>query len=303
MAHTVWEARELTKLAAEKKVATQLGVQRHTLDSIHKSVEYVRAGAIGKVKEVHAWIGSSRGMHPDASHIPKVPTTPKWDLWIGPAPDIKYTTDICPYNWRFWWDYGTGEAGNWGCHILDIAYWALDLKYHTKVGIEKATPDPIMTPPAFHSWFEFPAVGERAALTLHWYQGKPPIMDKLGLKGDGGVNTLFIGEKGLLTSGFDTKGVKLYSPDGKSELAFTLPAATIEKSPGFHKEWFAACKGIKPATCDFSYSGPMAETVLLANAAFRSGGGFDWDAGSLKAGGNSKVEEFLKPHFRKGWEV
>src|SRR5205807_2478104 len=114
-------------------------------------------------------------------------------------------------------DYGTGEAGNWGCHILDIAYWALDLKYPTKVGIEKANPDPVMTPTAFHSWFEFPAAGDRAALTLHWYQGKPAIMDKLGLKG--------------------------------------------------------------------------------------VGGGFDWDAVGLKASGNSKVDEFLVPHFRKGWEV
>jgi predicted dehydrogenase len=224
-------------------------------------------------------------------------------LWLGPAPVTKYTPDICPYKWRFWWDYGTGEAGNWGCHILDIAYWALDLKYPTKVAIENPNPDPAKTPTAFHSTFDFPAVGNRPALKLHWYQGKPAVLDQLGVKPGPGVNTLFIGEKGMLTSGFDTKGVKLLSSDGKEELTFKLPSPTLEKSPGFHKEWLAACRGGKPSTCDFAYSGPMTETVLLANAAFRAKGGFDWDAANQKATGNSSVDEYLVPKFRKGWEV
>jgi predicted dehydrogenase len=306
LAHTVQEVRELTDLAAKKKVATQLGVQRHTLASIHRAVELIQAGAIGNVLEVHSWIGGNRGMPPAPTGTPSVPPTLQWDLWLGPAENRPYHPDYVPYKWRFWWDFGTGETGNWGCHILDIPYWALNLKYPTRVEAGGPKPDTRTTPTAMHVVYIFPAEGKRPAFRLHWYHGTPSILKERGITDARGMNTLFIGSEGMLLGGFER--VKLLPEDNFKD--YKMPAQTIPKSPGFHKEWLDACRGGKPATCDFAYSGPMTETVLLGNVAYRSGwgteephGGFDWDPKTLKASGSDKAAQYIKSPCRKGWEV
>lgn len=298
MAHTIWEVRQLTKLAAEKKVPTQLGVQRHTLPALRRAVELVRAGAIGDVKEVHSWIGGDRGMYPLPTDTPPVPATLQWDLWIGPGKEHAYTPELAPYKWRFWWDYGTGEAGNWGCHILDIPYWSLGLKYPTKVTPGQGTPDPIRTPKSLSATFEFAAEGKRPAVTLHWYHGIPPILKELGLK-EAGMNNLFIGSKGMLLCGFDKTQLL---PEEKFK-DYVAPAPTLTKSPGFHREWLNAIKGGTAATCEFGYTGPMTETVLLGNVAYRAQESFQWDSNALRAIGSKKADGYLRPTFRKGWEI
>lgn len=296
MAHSVWEVREMTNRAAKMKVATQLGVQRHTLTNMHRSVELIKAGAIGKVSEVHSWIGTDRGMPKIPSDKPAIPSGLKWDLWLGPAQERAYHSTYCPYGWRFWWDFGTGETGNWGCHILDIPYWALDLKYPTRVQGSGPEVHAQTTPKAMTTRFEFAEQG----VTLHWYHAKngPAILREKGLSGKG-MNTLFIGSEGMLLTGFSKH--KLYPEDEFSD--FKAPARTIQSGPGFYNEWFAACKGGPAATCDFAYSGPLTETVLLGNVAYRAGGAFDWQSDNLKASGNAKADALIRPEFRKGWEA
>jgi predicted dehydrogenase len=298
MAHSVWEVRKLTDLAREKKLATQLGVQRHTLKSIRKSVELIKSGAIGDVTAVHSWIASSRGMPEVPTKVVPVPANLKWDLWLGPTPERPYTDGYAPYDWRFFWDFGTGEAGNWGCHILDIPFWALDLKYPTKVKIAKAEAHPQTTPKSMESRLDFPANDKRPAVALHWYQGVPEILaqHKLDAKN---MNNLFIGSKGMLLTGFNT--YKLLPEENFKD--YKEPESFLYKSPGFHEEWMQACRGGTPASCNFDYSGPMTETVLLANAAYRAGGGFAWDAKALKQTGNDNAEKYLTSEFRKGWEI
>ncbi|MCA9123687.1 MAG: Gfo/Idh/MocA family oxidoreductase [Planctomycetales bacterium] len=296
MAHTVWEAREMTKMAAKMKVATQLGVQRHTLTNMHRSVELIKSGAIGKVSEVHSWIGGDRGMPTMPTDKPAIPSGLDWDLWLGPAKERPYHTAYCPYGWRFWWDFGTGETGNWGCHILDIPYWALGLKYPTRVEGTGPEVDPERTPKAMTTSFEF----AEQDVKLHWYHAKngPLILAERGLP-ERGMNTLFIGTDGMLLTGFSK--YKLYPEDKFAD--FKPPAQTIEGSPGFYKEWFTACKGGTPATCNFDYSGPLSETVLLGNVAYRAGGAFDWDAKNLATSGNERASQFIRSEFRKGWQL
>ncbi len=295
MAHSVWETREMTRLAAEKKVATQLGVQRHTLDNMHRSVEIVKSGALGKVTEVHSWMNGDRGMPSIPTDTPPVPAHLDWDLWIGPATMRPYHPSICPYGWRFWWDYGTGETGNFGCHILDIPFWALDLKYPNRVEGSGPEPHALTTPKSMTTRLDFAEQG----VVLYWYHAKsgPPILKELGLE-EKGMNTLFIGTEGMLLTGFGTR--KLYPEEKFANFKLT---PSIPKSPGFHQEWINACKGGPPATCNFAYSGPLTETVLLANVAYRAQGSFDWDAATLTASGNSAAASQIVPVFRKGWEV
>ena len=295
MAHSVWETRAMTNLAKKMGVATQLGVQRHTLPNLHRSVELVKAGVIGKVSEVHSWVEGDRGMPGMPQDTPSIPTHLNWDLWLGPARERSYHPTYCPYGWRFWWDFGTGETGNWGCHILDIPYWALDLTYPTKVTASGPPSHPQMTPKQLSSSFEFPA----EEVVLHWYHAKqgPLILQELGLD-HRGMNTLFIGSEGQLLTGFHN--YKLY-PEEK--FAETKPDQSLPNSPGFHQEWFDACRGGPAATCDFAYSGRLSETVLLANVAYRAGGSFDWDAANLHVTGNQAAADAIRTEFRKGWEV
>ena len=299
LAHNVWETRTLTELARKKNLATQLGAQRHTLKNMHRVVELIRSGAIGEVAEVHSWVGGKRGMPDVPTESLPVPEHLDWDLWIGPAKFRPYHTTYCPYGWRFWWDYGTGETGNWGCHILDVAYWALDLKYPTRVEASGPPVDPQRTPTSLAVRFDFPARGQKPPVALHWYHAAkgPDILRKHGLS-DKGSNTLFIGSKGMLLCGFDKRELL---PKEKFE-AFQAPEPTVPDSPGFHKEFIEACKGGKAATCAFDYSGPMAETVLLGNVAYRVGG-FEWDAQTLTPKGNAAATALIHEAFRPGWEV
>ena len=146
---------------------------------------------------------------------------------------------------------------------------------------------------------EFPAEPGHKALTLHWWHTTEAnkVFEKHGAKPGG--NTLFIGKKGTITAGFDGYSAKMF--DGSAP---AKPEESIAPSPGFHKEWINACKGGVRATCDFvDYSGPLAEATLLANTAYRAGGGFDWNAAKLKASGNAKVDDYIFSEFREGWKV
>jgi len=297
MAHNVWEVRQMTEAARKNKVATQLGVQRHTIGNVHRVVELVRSGAIGEIKEVHSWVGGGRGMPAVPKEFPPVPDSLDWDLWLGPVASRKYSPAYCPYKWRFWWPFGTGETGNWGCHILDIPFWALGLTTPTRVDASGPEVDPERTPKSMVTKMEFPAVGDRGAVTLHWSHGKPKALQAKGISGKGG-NTVFIGTKGTLVCGF---GSRKLLPEEKFK-DFKAPEKSIPNSPGFHKEWIRAAKGGKAATCNFDYTGPLTEAVLLGNVAYRAGG-FDWDTKNLKAGGNDKAQALIREAYRKGWEV
>ncbi|MBI2421791.1 MAG: Gfo/Idh/MocA family oxidoreductase [Candidatus Hydrogenedentes bacterium] len=313
MAHNVWEIRKLTELAAQKGLTTQLGMQRHVKDNMHRVTELIQAGAIGDVTEVHTWIGSERGMFPRLTEPQIVPATLDYDLWLGPVEHRPYDSKITPYGWRFWWDFGTGETGNWGCHDLDIPFSALHLDYPTHVAVTGPEPHAEMTPTAMHSIFDFPAKGDRKALKLHWYQanGGPEILKHYGLSTKG-KNNLFIGTKGILLCGFDERDLMQQDAKGtwvsvlthKSAMDFAVPEKSVPDSPGFHQEFVNACKGgATPPTCNFSYSGPLSETVILANVAYRSKEAFDWDHTTMTCANAPAAQALIKPVYKAGWEV
>jgi predicted dehydrogenase len=297
LAHNVWESRTLCEYATANNLATQLGNQRHAMDNMHRVVELVQSGAIGKVSEVYSWIGSSRGMPDIPKEFPPVPDSINYELWLGPVAKRPYHPSFCPYGWRFWWDFGTGETGNWGCHILDIPYWSLGLRFPNRVDATGPDVDAERTPKSMQSVLHFPGSNQRSPVTLHWGQGEPAILKEKGLSAKGN-NTLFIGDQGMLLCGFSKHALL---PEAKF-FEFKAPPQTIATSPGFHNEWIAACKGGEAATCNFDYTGPMAESVLLANVAYRAGG-FDWDAKAMTTGDNANAQALIKESYRPGWEV
>jgi predicted dehydrogenase len=314
LAHSVAEIRTITEEAARMKVATQLGCQRHAIKNMARVVELIKSGAIGDIKEVYSWHAGERGMPDKPDGIGEPPKTLKWDLWLGPCPtDWKFVTTkgkstFVPYNWRFWWDFGTGETGNWSCHILDLPYWALDLKYPTKVSASGPEVDPERTPKAMNVVYDFPARGNLPPVKLYWsHTKKPACLEKFNIKTpvknkekkNVNPNNLFVGTKGMILAGFE-RHVLLPENDFAD---FKYPKQTIPDSPGFHLEWINACKGQKPATCNFAYSGPMAETAILGNTAFKAGHkSFEWDAEKMIAKNCPDVQNAIKPDFKKGWE-
>ena len=299
LAHSVWEVRTLTEAARKYKVATQLGAQRHALENVHRVVEIIQAGVIGTVDECHAWIGEDRGMPAVPNEFPPAPKHMKWDLWLGPARARRYSPAYAPYNWRFWWDFGTAETGNWGCHILDIPFWALGLDFPTHVESTGPPVDAERTPKRMTTHFEFPARGNRPRVKLSWYHTAkgPDVLRDNGLPyHDLGV--LFVGTKGMLLCDFGSR--RLFPEERFKD--FTPPKPSIPDSPGFWVEWLDACRGGPPATCHFDYSGPLTETVLLSNLAYRAGEAFEWDAKNLRPRGkHPNAEALIRPPYRNGW--
>ncbi|MDO4573605.1 MAG: Gfo/Idh/MocA family oxidoreductase [Planctomycetia bacterium] len=301
MAHSVSECRILTELAREKKRATQLGMQRHANPGMRRIVEAVKSGVIGDVTDVYVWINSSRGM-PEPLPFEPAPEGVHWDVWVGPAPFREFSSGLCPYKWRFWWDYGTGETGNWCCHNMDMAFWALDLTYPEFVSATGPERDAERTPQALESVLKFPAHGNRKAVTMHWGQGMPEYAKNFaresGLKLG---NTLFVGTRGTLSC--DYSRFDLWPSDTFSQ--WQAPEPTIPNSPGFHREWIDACKGGTPASCNFDYSGKIAEAGLLANAAYRIGAkeGIRWNAETLRSPDTTEIDAYTYPTYRKGWEI
>ncbi len=295
LTHSVWESREVRRILKGTKLATQMGTQIHAGNNYRRVVEIVKAGVLGNVKEVHVWLGGkpwSAGDRPKGED--PIPGNLNWDLWIGPAPMRPYVNKAYhPGRWRCWWDFGGGNLGDMGCHYIDLPHWALDLRDPVKVSTEGPPVHPEGAPGWLIVTWEFPERKGRAPVKLVWYHGgkRPPDLPKW--KGNG---VLFVGEKRSMIADYSKHQVL---GDGD----FERPEPSIPNSIGHHQEWIQACKTGSPTTCNFDYSGALTETVLLGNAAFRTGEPIEWDAANMKAKNTSKAAPFIRREYRKGWSL
>jgi predicted dehydrogenase len=301
----VYEARHVAKLAAQKKVATQMGNQGHSNDSARRIVEIVQAGAIGPVREVHAW--TDRPIWPQGLARPKdTPPVPKylhWDLWLGPAAERPYNPAYLPFNWRGWRDFGTGALGDMACHVLDVPYWALKLQNPATVEVE----GPPLFPESGPKWeiihYEFAARGEMPPVKLTWYDGgKKPPSDLFGGQAVVDNGSLLIGDKGkLYLAGAYGERYKLLPEKDFAE--YKPPEPTIPNSPGHHAEWIQACKTGSATGSNFGYAGPLTEMVLLGEVAYRVGKKIEWDSAAMKAANSSEAEPLIRLAYRDGWSL
>ncbi len=302
----VHEARKVTEYARSKKLVTQMGIQVHSQKEYLTAVQVIQAGAIGKVKEVHAWSNKKWGdLNPRPTQSDPVPSTLDWDGWIGVARSESYIKDYChPANWRKRLEFGTGTFGDMGCHIYDPVFGALGLNSPLTVRAEGPAPNE-------HSWavnaivkYVFPGTsytdGKTVAVT--WYDGdeRPPKEIQALIEGtrmpDQG--SIFVGTKGVML--LPHVALPSFFP-ALSFQDFKLPE--LQTNNHYH-QFVDAIQGKAKASASFDYAGPLSETVLLGSLATRfPKTTLEWDASRLRFKNEKAANAFLKRKYRQGWKV
>ncbi|HIJ74573.1 MAG TPA: Gfo/Idh/MocA family oxidoreductase [Candidatus Hydrogenedentes bacterium] len=322
LTHDIYEARALTDLARKHSVVTQMGNQGHSGIGVRRFCEMIWSGAIGTPREVHMW--THRPVWPQGltrpAHADPVPEYLDWELWLGTAPERPYVHKCpgkdheCyhPWYWRGWWDFGCGSLGDMGCHIMDPAYWALDLRDPAGVEVVQSVGGTAESPPtACIVRYDFPKRGERPPITAYWYEGglHPPrpegipesqVMGDIKRKGTDG--TIVIGDRGVITIGEYGDDPRLLPDALMADYAW--PPEKIPRVDGTHyDDWIKACKIGGNACSNFDYAGPFTETVLLGNLALRTGGRIEWDAEHMKVVNNPKADDYVRREYRGGWSL
>jgi len=324
LTHSVYESRLLTKLAAKHKVATQMGNQGASGSGVAETCEILWSGAIGDVTKVESF--TDRPIWPQGLNTPEkgdwVPDTLNWDLFTGPAKMKPFNEVYHPWNWRGWWDYGTGALGDMACHILHPVFEGLKLGYPTKVQASSSLLLTDSAPVSQAAKLTFPARGRQGKMKLpevdvHWYDGgiKPELPDnwpagKEPNKSGGG--TYFYGTKDILHVGCYgvepelLSGRKISVPKTERRVEEELK---LSWSSGAHEmDWVRACKenpeSRKPCTSDFAEAGPFNEMVVMGVLAVRLQAlnkVLKWDGENMKftnINANEKIRTVIKDGFK-----
>jgi predicted dehydrogenase len=311
LTHNIYEARKIAEAAREADVVTQMGNQGHSGEGIRMTVEWIRDGAIGDIREVHSW-SHNEGKYENTPETkpaekPPIPAGLDWDLWLGPRPYRPYHPAYHPGLWRAWWDFGNSTLGDMACHNMDPAFWALDLGHPESVEASSTKFTDETAPIAAVYYYQFGARGKMPPVKVVWYSGgilppKPEELEEERRLTGGGNGILFIGDKGkIMCDGWG--GTPQIIPQSKMK-EYKQPPKTIPRVGGDHfRDWIDACKKGTRACSDFSYSGPMTEVVLLGNVALRTGKKIYWDARSMTATNAPEAEQLIHPAYHNGWTL
>lgn len=311
LTHTVAEARAVRDAARKYKVATQMGNQGQATEEARLVSEMIWDGAIGQVKEIHAWSNrkpdiSQRGVA-RPKDAPPVPDYLDWDRWVGPAPMRPYHPSYLPFTWRGWWDFGSGVLGDIGCHQLFTLFKTLKLGLPSTIESSSTNwqqPDTISqetAPLASVTRSKFTATNDHGPIEIVWYDGgiKPPRPDELEADRAFGTNdgTLIVGDGGKI---LDHRLI----PETRRK-QYGKPPQKVERSPGHYKEWIDAAKGGKPAGANFADSPAsiVTETILLGNVSVRSNKRLEYDGDKGVVTNDASVNALLNPPRRPGWEL
>jgi len=331
---SVEEARRLARRAKETKVATQMGNQGHSSDDGRTAVEYVRAGAIGEVREVHIWTNRPLGYWPQGVPRPEplkepadslrwngrgvnariaaafagnfpLPETLAWNLFLGVAPYVDYHPIYQPFNWRGWVDWGVGAIGDMGAHLIDHTMWALNLGLPTSIETVSTPFNGASYPQATLTFYEFPARDKMPPVKLTWYDGGllPKKPDELGdeeLKKEGGA--LLIGSKGKLLH--ETYGLKPRLLPKSLHESFGKPPQRLPRiqREAHEMNWVDVAKGKAEASCPFEYAARLTEVMLLGILALRAGRRITYDGANMRVTNVPQANDYLKREYRQGWQ-
>ncbi|MEN6424741.1 MAG: Gfo/Idh/MocA family oxidoreductase [Phycisphaerales bacterium] len=310
----VSEARAMTEIARKYKVVTQMGNQGHSGDGVRDICEWIWAGVIGEVKEVHAW--TNRPIWPQGIDRPKevheIPSTLDWNLWLGPAPERPYNKCYAPFAWRGWWDFGGGALADMACHVLDPVFWALKLKYPVSVEASCTPVNDETFPLASMVHYEYPAREGMPAVKVHWYDGglkpqRPDLLEVGRPLDQAASNVLFIGSRGVLRCGEYGDNPQLLPYERHREFMKNKPPQTLKRIKTSHEgNWLEVIRTGGQATSHFDYAGPFTEMVTMGNLAIRPenvGKKLLWDGENMRVTNDEKANDYVQMHYRKGWSL
>ena len=314
LAHTVWEARQLTLAAEKHKVATQMGNQGHANSTWRLACEWIAAGAIGEVKEVHTWTDRPiwpQGIPRPQGHDP-VPANLNWDCWIGPAPmrDYKGNRTYHDFNWRGFWDFGAGTLGDMAPHTMDGLFFAMQPACPVAIEVVSASgPTEDTFPRRCIIKWEFSRTEKNPAFAAWWYDGNHQPAHPIHLERDRKLpptGELFVGTKASILFSGDYGDTVRIIPDSVMRQV-GVPPQTIERAPagGNYREFLDAAAGLKPldyCKSRFAYSGPMSEAILLGNVALKVGKRIEWDSRNLRITNIPEASRYITKEYRKGWD-
>lgn len=318
LTHTVSQARALRDAAKRKGVVTQMGNQGRATEGIRLMKEWVDAGVLGEVREVHAWSPEFPERYftrpaslPLAAETP--PPTLDWDLWLGPAETRPFNSLLAPLRWRGFWDYGNGMLGDWACHTLDGPFWSLGLGAPTSVEADVSEVNAEIAPRTAKVTYRFPKRGNRSPVTMTWFEGTgqlPPVPK--GWEDDPS-------KPGLPPRGMFMIGSKntLFAPNGRpdsprllgtkvwDEFRRNRPAPTLPRVVGGPmKEWVDAIAKTGPTPgSNFEYSVPLSEMVLLGVIAVRTGKKLEWNRETGTVTNDPSLHRYVTGTAREGWKV
>ncbi|MEP4078772.1 Gfo/Idh/MocA family protein [Haloferula sp.] len=319
LSNNLWETRQIAEYAEKKGVLTVMGNQGATTSGTRLLREWIEAGIIGEVKEVHYW--TNRPIWPQGKNLKfptgEIPGYLKWDLWQGTvATDRPYSPKIHPFAWRGFWDYGCGALGDIGCHSFNSAFWALDLGGDFTVEASKVSPfDENVAPKRSTIVYDFPAKGKRGPVKIIWQDGvsnpnedkefvRPPGIPK-DLKLPKSFGQVFVGTEGAIfvPDAYCSATPKLF-PESLMAEAKKVERIYPRVLGGPTQELCRAIRGEgpKPISNFVDHAGPLTEMVLVGNLSVRLGKKIDWNAKDMKARGLPEVNEYLKRKYRDGWE-
>jgi predicted dehydrogenase len=340
---SVEEARRLAQKAKETRVVTQMGNQGHSSDQARLGYEYITAGAIGDIREVHVWTNRPLGYWPQGVPRPKaltpnpdrplgwngrgvdarlanalvgdypIPDQLSWDLFLGVAPVVEYHPIYHPFNWRGWVDWGQGALGDMGAHLIDHPFWALDLGYPTSIETLSTPFNGVCYPHATTTYYEFPARGSMPPVKMTWYDGglTPPKPEEIGdekLNGEGGI--LYLGTKGKMlqdTYGFNPRLLPKSAHDAYGQPKTKLARITHEEH---EMNWVEAIKGKAEISSPFEFASRLTEVMLLGIVSLRAKGKIFYDGANMRVtntikDGDKTIDpnDFLRRQYRDGWKL
>ncbi|MDP4131809.1 MAG: Gfo/Idh/MocA family oxidoreductase [Bacteroidota bacterium] len=342
LTHDIYEARMLTQAAHRYKVVTQMGNQGASGDGVRQLTDWYKAGLVGDVHTVYCY--TDRPIWPQGVERPTtaspIPPELDYELWLGTAPKKDYFDGVLPFNWRGWWDYGTGALGDMACHIMAPPFAILELGYPVSAECSVATKYitnwnkgyfPDSGPIASHITLSFKGQNGKPDVDLHWMDGgiqptRPPELGPNEEMGDGGNGVLFYGTKGSMMCG--TYGVNpQLLPTSKT--GTTHVPQTIARVPGGEDGHYAAwvegaiagygSEKAKNLSSNFDIAGPLTESVLMGNLAIRStniqkksGNDIEypgqhiklvWDGPNMRITNFDDANQFVKRTYREGWSL
>jgi len=327
LARTIYETRKLAEAARKAGVATNITASPSSVESACQLIEMIQDGAIGEIKEVHCW--SNRPIWPQGLIRPegkdKVPPHFNWDLWIGPAPMRPYRKEwppghlalwhagkgkarkrgrgiYHPFNFRGWWDFGTGALGDMGVHHFNTMFKALKLGHPLSVEASSTRLMPESPPLSSMVTWQFPARKGLPPVKIVWYDGglkpaRPPELEEERELANSG--NLYVGTKGKILGGSNSGRI---IPE-KRMRAYKMPPERLVRKLSIEDEWISACKGNDEASCNFDVGGLITEVVLLGNVAIRSRKKLYWNPKKLKVTNYDDANRFIREAYRSGWSI